>query len=368
MAGARWRSSKLRHLEAPRRVLPRGLPRYHRQKTGGTEETKGIMQILSNVISALGVSTALILGTGMASAQDYPAQNIKIIVPTTPGATTDVLARVLGQALNQSWGKPVIVENRPGADEMLGVDVVAKSAPDGYTLLVTSNGSITATPQLHLQKRYDPLNDLTPILYLGQITPVMVVSAPSQVKSFQEFVAHVKSMPGKLNYGSFGNGSYSHVAMEDLKQRTGLEIMHIPYRGATPGYTALLRDEILVMIANLASASGHASAGNARIIASAGPQRSKVRPDLATIAESGVPGFSTGAWWGLFGPANMPPAIFDKIRNETARLLRTPEVQKVIDTNTMELVDMTPEQFKQFLREDTEHWARQFKTAGITAN
>jgi len=317
----------------------------------------------------LGLLALLVLGSGSASAQDqYPRQAIKIIVPTSPGATTDVLARVIGQALSQSWGRPVIVENRPGADEILGVDVVAKSPPDGYTLLVTSNGGITSSPQLHSQKRYDPLNDLAPILYLGQVTPVMVVSAPSPVRSLQELVAYVKSKPGQLNYGSFGNGSYSHVAMEDLKQRTGIDIMHIPYRGATPAYTALLRDEILVMIANLASASGHANAGMARIIAAAGPQRSKVRPELPTIAESGVPGFSTGAWWGLFGPANLPPAIFDKIRSETARLLRTPEVQRVLETNTMELVDMTPEQLKQFIRDDTEHWARQFKAAGITPN
>src|SRR5262245_46852158 len=234
----------------------------------------------------LRILALVLLSLGPASAQDqYPDRTIKIIVPTSPGATTDVLARVLGQALNQSWGRPVIVENRPGADEMLGVDAVAKSPPDGYTLLVTSNGGITSSPQLANQRRYDPLNDLAPILYLGQVTPVMVVTASSPVRSFQELVAHVKSKPGQLNYGSFGNGSYSHVAMEDLKQRTGMEIMHIPYRGAVPAYTALLRDEILGMIANLASATGHANAGKARIIAAAGPQRSKVRPDLATIAE-----------------------------------------------------------------------------------
>ena len=322
------------------------------------------MQIFFTMLLA-----ALLLGIGQAAAQEqYPDRTIKIIVPTTPGATTDVLARVLGQALNQSWSRPVIVENRPGADEVLGVDVVAKAAPDGYTLLVTSNGGITSSPHLQAQKRYDPINDLTPILYLGQVTPVMVVTASSQVKSFQELVSHVKAKPGALNYGSFGNGSYSHVAMEDLKQRTGMQIMHIPYRGATPAYTALLRDEILGMIANLASASAHADAGNARIIAAAGPQRSKLRPNLPTIAETGVPGFSTGAWWGLFGPANLPPAIFDKIRSETARLLGTPEVRRVFDTNTMELVEMTPAEFKQFIRDDTEHWARQFKAAGITPN
>jgi tripartite-type tricarboxylate transporter receptor subunit TctC len=321
------------------------------------------MQIRSKMLSALALLVMSIIPT---AAQDqYPDRNIKIIVPTSPGATTDVLARVIGQALTASWGRTVIVENRPGADELLGVDAVAKSPADGYTLLVTSNGGITSSPQLHSQKRYDPINDLTPILHLGQVTPVMVAAASSQVRSFQELISYVKARSSALNYGSFGNGSYSHVAMEDLKQRTGMEIMHIPYRGAGPAYTALLRDEILVLIANLASATGHENAGGARILAAVGPHRSKARPDLPTIAELGFPGFSTGAWWGLFGPADLPPAIFNKIRTETVRLLGTPDVQKVFQTNTMELSDMTPEQFRQFIREDTEHWARQFKAAGI---
>ena len=321
------------------------------------------MQICSRLLSMLAL---LVMGIVPTAAQDqYPDRNIKIIVPTSPGATTDVLARVIGQALTASWGRTVIVENRPGADELLGVDAVAKSPADGYTLLVTSNGGITSSPQLHSQKRYDPINDLTPILHLGQVTPVMVAASSAQVRSFQELISYVKARSGALNYGSFGNGSYSHVAMEDLKQRTGIEIMHIPYRGAGPAYTALLRDEILVLIANLASATGHENAGGARILAAVGPHRSKARPDLPTIAELGFPGFSTGAWWGLFGPANLPPAIFNKIRTETVRLLGTPDVQKVFQTNTMELSNMTPEQFKQFIRDDTEHWARQFKAAGI---
>src|SRR5258708_6136718 len=184
------------------------------------------MQICSKM---LGMLALLVIGIGPAAAQDqYPERTIKIIVPTSPGATTDILARVIGQALTQSWGRPVVVENRPGADELLGVEAVAKSAADGYTLLVTSNGGISSSPQLHSQRRYDPLNDLTPILHLGQVTPVMVVSASPPVRSFQELIAYVKSRPGALNYGSFCNRSSSHVAIEGLKHRTGLHIMPIP--------------------------------------------------------------------------------------------------------------------------------------------
>jgi tripartite-type tricarboxylate transporter receptor subunit TctC len=304
-----------------------------------------------------------------AQAEDqYPSRVIKIVVPTSPGAITDIMARAIGQALSQAWSQSVIVDNRPGGDELIGGEVVAKSAPDGYTLLLGSNGGVTASPHLHKQMRYDPQKDLAPIFLLGQVSPVMLVPAPSPVKTVQDLIALAKSKPGELNYGSFGNGSYSHVAMEDFKQRIGIQIMHIPYRGAAPAYTALLRGETAVMIANLASATGHANAGTVRIIAAAGPKRSVFRPDLPTIAESGVPGFSTGAWWALFAPAKLPPAVFNKIRSEIARIAATPEMKKISQANTLEPVDMTPEQLVQFIHADSDNWARQIKAAGIEPN
>ena len=319
--------------------------------------------------SMLGGIIVLALGAGGALAQDqYPNRTVKLIVPTSPGAVTDIITRALGQALSQSWGQPFVVDNRPGGDETLGIDATAKSPPDGYTLVVSSNGGITAAPHLHAHIRYDSQKDLTPIFMLGQVTPVMVVPSSSPVKSVQDLIALAKSKPGDLNYGSFGTGSYSHVAMEDFKQRTGTQMMHLPYRGAAPAYTALLRNETAVMIANLSGATGHAEGGTVRIIAGAGPHRSKMRPDLPTVAESGVPGFSTGAWWGLFGPANLPRPIVDKIRAEVSRLLGTPEMQKIFAANTMELVDMTQEQFVRFIRDDLENWAQQIKAAGIRPN
>jgi tripartite-type tricarboxylate transporter receptor subunit TctC len=311
----------------------------------------------------------LALGAGGALAQDqYPSRTVKLIVPTSPGAVTDIIARALGQALSQSWGQPFVIDNRPGGDETLGIEATAKSPPDGYTVVLSSNGGITAAPHLHTHIRYDSQKDLTPIFMLGQVTPVMVVPASSSVRSVQDLIALAKSKPGELNYGSFGTGSYSHVAMEDFKQRTGTQMMHLPYRGAAPAYTALLRNETAVMIANLSGATGHAEAGTVRIIAGAGPHRSKMRPDLPTVAESGVPGFSTGAWWGLFGPANLPRPIVDKIRAEVSRLLGTPEMQKVFAANTMELVDMTQEQFVRFIRDDLENWGQQIEAAGIKPN
>jgi tripartite-type tricarboxylate transporter receptor subunit TctC len=314
-------------------------------------------------ICALGGAAAWPLA---ARAEDpYPTRTVRIIVPSSPGGITDLLARVIGKAVSETWGQPVIIENRPGADELIGAEAVVKAAADGYMLLVASNAVITAAPFLHSHMPFDTQKDVTPILMLGQITPVMVVAASLPVNTVQELIALAKAKPGELNYGSFGNGTYAHVAMEDFKLRTGTQILHVPYKGATPAITALLRGEVEVMIVNLSSIAAYVKAGNARIIASAGAQRTALRPDLPTVAESGVPGFSTGAWWGLFGPANLPRPVLDKIRTDVERALATPEARTLFETNTFELVQKTPEQFFQFIHDDLDNWARQIKAAGI---
>jgi tripartite-type tricarboxylate transporter receptor subunit TctC len=301
-----------------------------------------------------------------ARAEDqYPARTVRIIVPSTPGGITDLLARVIGQGLSQSWGQPVVIENRPGADELIGTEAVVKAPADGYMLLVASNAAITAAPNLHSRMPYDSQKDLTPILMLGQITPVMIVPSSLPVTSVQEFIALAKAKPGELNYGSFGNGTYPHVAMEDFKLRTGTQILHIPYKGATPAITALLRSEVAVLIVNMSSVDAYVKAGTLRIIAAAGAERIPIRPDLPTIAESAVPGFSTGGWWGLFGPAGLPGPVVDKIRADAESALGSPEARTLFATNTFQLVRKTPEQFVQFIRDDLDNWARQIKAAGI---
>ena len=314
----------------------------------------------------VGFVLVIVIATSGASGQNqYPTGTVRIIVPSSPGATTDNLARMIGQGLTQSWGQPVIVENRPGADEMIGVLAVAKAPADGYTLLVTSNAAITAAPHLHSRMSYDSQKDLTPILMLGQVTPVMNVPASLPVKTVQEFIALAKAKPGALNYGSFGNGTYAHVAIEDFKLRTDTQMVHIPYRGASPAITALLRGDVSLLITNMGSIAAHVNAGTVRTIASVGAQRSALRPDLPTVAESGLPGFSTGAWWGLFGPANLPQPILDKIRADVTRILGSPDARKLFENNTFELLEKSPDQFVQFIRDDLDNWARQIKAAGI---
>jgi tripartite-type tricarboxylate transporter receptor subunit TctC len=321
---------------------------------------EGRRQFITAVIAAASWPLA-------ARAEDrYPTRTVRVIVPSSPGGITDLLARVTGKALSQSWGQPVIIENRPGADELIGAEMVVKAAPDGYLLLVASNAAITAAPNLHRRMPFNPQNDLTPLVMLGEITPVMAVTASLPVKSVQELIALAKAKPGQLNYGSFGNGTYAHVAMEDFKLRTGTQIVHVPYKGAAPAITALVRGEVAVVIVNLSSIAAHVKAGTVRIIAAASAHRASMRPDLPTVAESGVPGFSTGAWWGLFGPAHLPHPVADKIRAEVERALDTPELRKLFETNTFQLVRKTPEQFVQFIRDDLGNWARQIKAAGIT--
>ena len=278
---------------------------------------------------------------------------------------TDILARVVGQFLSAEWRQPVIVENRPGADEMIGTMAVVKAQPDGYMLLVASNGPITAGPHLHTQIQYDPLKDLSPISVLGQITPVMFVPATSSIKTVQDLIAMAKDKPGKLNYGSFGTGTYAHVGMEDFKQRTGTQMLHIPYKGASPAVTAVMQGEVDVQIMNLGNIAEYVKNGNFRLIGAASARRSNLLPDLPTIAESGVAGYSTGSWWGLFGPAGLPAPLAAKIRAAVTKALDSEDVRKILQTSTIQRVDLAPEQLPRFVAEDLENWGRQIKAAGI---
>ena len=318
------------------------------------------LRVLAGALLALGLAVA-----GSRAQERYPERTVQIVVPTSAGGVTDVLGRMVGQGLAKTWGTPVVVINRPGAGEVVGLNSVAKSESDGYTLLVSTDSSITAGPHLQSQKQYDTLKDFTPILFLGQITPVLCVPASLPVHSFSDFIAFAKANPNTMNYASFGVGTYAHLGMEDLKKRTGINILHVPYKGSSPATMALLSGQVSAMIVNINVIADHARAGTVRIIAAAGPKRSAFRPDLPTIAESGVPGFATGAWWGLFGPANLPPAIVDKIRRDATAYLRTPEAVKFFEINTIETSEKTPDQFAKLVRDDYEHWGALIKAVGV---
>jgi tripartite-type tricarboxylate transporter receptor subunit TctC len=306
----------------------------------------------------------LLAAADTAPAQTYPGGQIRLIVPVPAGGVTDTMARIVAQRLGESLGQNVIVDNRPGGNYSVGVQAVARAPADGLTLLVAPDSPITANPHLFSKLSYDPIKELTPIIVLCRITPVMVINAEVPARSVSELIALAKSQPGKLNYGSYGIGSYSHLSMEDFKQRTGANIVHIPYRGAAPAANALLANTVQMLLLNLSSIEAHEKTGKVRILAAAGGKRAAARPDLPTIAQAGVPGFSTTAWFALFGPAGMTPELTAKIHADVAKALDAPQTREFFQKNSFERVEADPAQFKQLIAEDSRHWAALVKQVG----
>jgi tripartite-type tricarboxylate transporter receptor subunit TctC len=298
----------------------------------------------------------------MASAQTYPNGPVKLIVPIPPGGVTDVMARIVGQRLQEIWGQTVVVENRPGGNSGVGAQVVERSPPDGLTLLVAPDSTFTANPALFSKLPYDP-DHFTPIAVLCRATPMLLVHPLLPVKNVAELIAYAKTNPGKLSYGSFGTGTYAHLSMEDLKQRTGIDMQHVPYRGAGPGLNGLLGNEVQVMMLNLSSVEQHAKEGKARLIAAATEQRAPALPDLPTIAET-VPGFKTSVWFGLWGPANLPPAVLAKLGADVAKALELPETRQFFKTNSFERVALSPQDFAKLIQSDLKHWSALINAVG----
>src|SRR5215468_4263140 len=228
---------------------------------------------------------ALAMLASAASAQTYPSAPVKLIVPIPAGGVTDVMARVVGQRLQEIWGQTVVVENRPGGNSGVGAQAVERSAPDGHTLLVAPDSTFTANPALSSKLIYDP-DAFTPIAVLCRGTPMLIAHPSLPVKTVPELIAYAKANPGKLSYGSFGVGTYAHLSMEDFKQRTGIDLQHVPYRGAAPALNGLLGNEVSVMLLNLSSVEQHAKDGKVRLIAAATEKRVATLPDLPTVAET----------------------------------------------------------------------------------
>jgi tripartite-type tricarboxylate transporter receptor subunit TctC len=307
---------------------------------------------------------AAIAPVAPARAQTFPSAPVKLIVPVPAGGVTDTMARIVGQRLTEAWGQPVVVDNRPGGNYAVGAQAVARAPADGLTLLVAPDSTVTANPHLMSRLPYDPIKDLTPIIVLCRITPVLVINPSLPVNTVAELIALAKAKPGTLNYGSYGVGTYAHLSMEDLKQRTGTDIVHIPYRGAAPAATALLAGDVSMLLLNLSSIEAHEKTGKVRILAAAGDKRALLRPELPTVAEAGVPGFATTAWFGLFGPAGMPAELVTKIHADVATALTLPQTREFFATNSFERVDLTPQQFAKLVQDDLAHWGRLIKAVG----
>jgi tripartite-type tricarboxylate transporter receptor subunit TctC len=312
---------------------------------------------------AFSIVLATIALAGGANAQSYPNGQLRLIVPTSPGGVTDTMARIVAQRLTEQLNQTVIVDNRAGGNGSIGAVAVAHAPVDGLTLLVTSDATITANPHLSSKLSYSA-KDFTPIIVLCRGTPVLVVNASVQAKSVQELIALGKAKPGTMNYGSYGVGTYAHLSMEDFKQRTGTDIVHIPYRGATPAAQALLAGDVSMLLLNLSSIEAHEKTGKVRILAAAGDRRTQARPDLPTIAEAGVAGFATSVWFALLGPANMPAELANKIHADVSKVLDLPQTKEFFEKNSFERVTLSPAQFGKLIEDDSKHWARLINQVG----
>jgi tripartite-type tricarboxylate transporter receptor subunit TctC len=297
-----------------------------------------------------------------AQAQTYPNGSVRLIVPTSPGGVTDTMARIVAQRLTE-MGHTVVVDNRGGGNGSVGAIAVAHAPPDGLTLLVTSDATITANPSLSSKLGYNA-KEFTPIIVLCRGTPMLVVNSKVPANNVKELIALAKKEPGKLNYGSYGVGTYAHLSMEDFKQRTGTDIVHIPYRGATPAAQALLAGDVNMLLLNLSSIEAHEKTGKVKILAAAGDKRATARPDLPTIAEAGVPGFSTTVWFALFGPANMPAELVQKIYADVSKGLDEPQTKQYFAKNSFERVTDSPAEFSKLVDHDIAKWDTLIKQVG----
>ena len=309
-----------------------------------------------------GGAFALIAGT--AAGQTFPSGPVKLIVPVPAGGVTDIMARIVAQRLSNPWRQSIVVDNRPGGNTGVGAQAVERSPADGHTLLVTSDATFTANPILFSKLSYDP-KQFTPIIALCRTTPMLIVHPSVPVKNVQELIAYAKANPGKLTYGSFGVGTYAHLSMEDIKRRAGIEMVHVPYRGAAPALNGLLGGEVNVMFLTLASFEEHEKLAKVRILAAATEKRAALRPEIPTVGESGIPGFHTSVWFGMWGPANMPPAVVSKIHADVSNVLDLPQTREYFAKNSFTRVDGSPAQFANLIENDLKHWEAVIKAAGI---
>lgn len=303
---------------------------------------------------------------GAALAQGaYPSQPIKWIVPYAAGGGTDAVARQLTNAIQASLGQPLVVDNRPGASTNIGVAALMQAKPNGYTVMQAENAALLFNEHMFAKLSYKPATDFSYIGAIGRIPILLVVRQDYPARSLAELVATVKANPGKVSYGSAGVGSPHHMAMELLKQKAGLDITHVAYKGAAPAIQDLLGGQVPMMMLDLTAGRPYLDSGKVRALAVALPQRTKALPNLPTFAELGYPDVNAFAYQGLIGPAHMPPEIVNRLNAEMRKALQSPELLKVFDTLGLEPAPGTPEEFRNTARALSEHWGKVIRTSGV---
>ena len=320
--------------------------------------------LLAALAVLVGVTTS---ASALAQAASYPNRPIRIVVPFPVGGIADTFSRTIGIKLTEVWGQPVVVENKTGAGGNIGAELVAKSAPDGYTLVMGNIGSHAVNVSLFKNIPFDPIKDFVPIAHVLDAEGLLVVNPSVNANSVREILEMARAQPGKLSYASGGLGTTSHLAGELFKSTAKVDIVHVPYKGNSPAITDLLGGQTQMSFATMPTVLPHVKAGKLRAIASIGLARTVALPDVPTVAESGLPGFEVSNWIGLFAPVGTPPEIVAKLNAEVQKIMRSPDVQKRLEAEGARFIPTTPEQFAAFQKDELVKWAKIIKDANIKA-
>ena len=321
------------------------------------------MNAITRTLAALFAATMLLAGNE-AAAQPWPAKPVKWVVPFAPGGTTDILARTVGDKLSQALGQPVIIENKPGAGGGVGAEFVAKSPPDGYTIMGGTISTHAINASLYKNLPYDPVRDFVPIVLLARVPNMLVVNIDVPAKNVAELVALLKANPGKYTFASSGNGTSQHLSGELFKSMSGTDMQHIPYKGSPPALQDVMGGQVTMTFDNITTAWTLAKAGKLRALAVTTASRSAVAPDVPTLAESGLPGFEVGSWQGVFAPAGTPPEIVKRLNTEIVKILKLPDVSERLVGLGAEPVGNTSEEFTALVKAEVVKWADVVKKSG----
>ncbi len=321
---------------------------------------------------ALGsIASAVVLGAGLlggtsALAQAYPTKPVTIIVPFAAGGTTDILARIIGQALTAELGQSVVVDNRAGAGGNIGGQAAAKAAPDGHTLFMGTVGTHAINASLYKKMPFDPVKDFAPLTRVANVPNLLVANPAQPYKSVKDLIAYAKANPGKVNFGSSGNGSSIHLSGELFKSLAKVDMQHAPYKGSAPAVTDLMGNQIGIMFDNMPSAIQHVRSGSLVPLAVTTAKRSPELPNVPTIAEAGVPGYEATSWFGMFAPAGTPAPVLAKLNAAIVKVLAQPDVKKKINEQGAEVYSETPEQFTAFIQAESVKWGKVVKESGAS--
>ena len=330
-------------------------------------KSKRTFRIAGKLKQAVLVGVLASVSAGVAAAEQWPSQPLRMLVGFAAGGANDILARLVAKELSVSLGQPVVVENRAGAGGMIAADLLAKAAPNGYTLLLGSAGTNTVAPNMAVNLNYDPRKDLAPVSLVADSGNVLLVNKDLPVNNVKELVELAKKEPGTLNYASSGNGSTLHLAGALFAKKAGVDIVHVPYRGNSQAMTDLSAGQVQMSFSGIPPALQAVQGGQVRMLAVTMPERSKAMPDVPTVAESGVPGYSYSSWYGLFTTGGTDPAIVERLAEETAKILKKPEIIEQFMAQGVEPVSNTPAEFAAQVDSELTFWGKELKELGISA-